>query len=189
LLAVNTLVRSSTRTATCSASGTWWTPTGARCPKVWATSSIRGRSSTPAVPIPCGGGCSPGLPVDTDPGQLRRHRLGHAGQPADPVEHLVVLHHLRLIERLRPRRSVRSGAGRPVGPRPVDAVRLHATVATVTTASTATSPFRPPPPSPPSSTTPPTGTCAAAVAASGAPTPTPTPPTPSAPRPPCTRSW
>ena len=51
----------------------------------------------------------PGVAVDADPGQLRGHRRLDARRPADPVEHLVVLHHLRHPQRLRP--------GRPGDPR------------------------------------------------------------------------
>ena len=83
-----------------------------------------------------------GIAVDADPGQLRGHRRRHAGHPADPVEHLVVLHHLRLAQRVRPRRPghpgppdrrsvldrwmrsrlARHGGGRHRGPRRLRAV-------------------------------------------------------------------
>ena len=56
-----------------------------------------------------------GLAVDADPGQLRGHRHRHAGLVAHAVEHLVVLHHLRGAERLRPVRPRRCPR-RPTGP-------------------------------------------------------------------------
>ena len=132
----------------------------------------------------------PGVPVDADPGQLRRHRRLHAGHPADPVEHLVVLHHLRLAQRVRPGRPGHPRSGRPFGPRPLDAVPPgRHRGRSPPSPSTATSRSRRPRPSPSWSTTSPTGTSGAAGAGSGAPTPTPTRPTRWAPRPPCTRCW
>ena len=97
----------------------------------------------------------------------------HAGHPAHAVEHLVLLHHLRLAERVRP--------GRPGHPRTRATGRCstggcgpgsHATVAAVTEALDGYEPF-------PAATAiaelrrrhSPTGTSAAAAAASGAPTP------------------
>ena len=178
-------------TAMCSASGTSSTPTAARCPRAWATSSIPGRSSTPGGPIHCAGGCSrQGSPWTPTRVSLEAIDACHAGHPVHPVEHLVVLHHLRVAQRVRPRRPGHPGAGDTVGARPVDALPApcHGGCG-----------HRPPrrlravrrrrPPSPSSSTTPPTGTSVAAGAASGAPIPMPTRPTHSAPRPRCTRCW
>ena len=63
-----------------------------------------------------------GVAVDADPGQLRGHRRLDARRAADPVEHLVVLHHLRRAQRVRPGGPGGAGTGGPVDARPVDAV-------------------------------------------------------------------
>ena len=46
----------------------------------------------------------PGVAVDADPGDAGRHRRGHARHAAHAVEHVQLLHDLRVAERVRPRR-------------------------------------------------------------------------------------
>ena len=71
-----------------------------------ATSSTRGRCSTPAAPTPCAGGCSP-----RDRRGRRRARASgaidasHARDAGDALEHLQLLHDVRLAQQLRPARS------------------------------------------------------------------------------------
>ena len=74
-----------------------------------------------------------GLAVDAHPGQLRGHRRGYAGHPADPVEHVVVLHHLRLAQPVRSGRPGHPGARRTARCSTAGCGRgSHATVAEVT---------------------------------------------------------
>ena len=57
-----------------------------------------------------------GIPVDPDSRHLRRHRRHHPGRAVDGVEHVVLLRHLRLAQRLRPERPAPSRR-RPTGHR------------------------------------------------------------------------
>ncbi len=80
----------------------------------WTILDTQGRRRPPLVDV------QPGLPVDADPRQPVRHRHGAARHVAEAVEHLQLLHHLRLAQRFRP-----GGSGDPGGrgsrcPRPLD---------------------------------------------------------------------
>jgi len=123
LLAVNTLVRGTTpyRNVLClghivDADGRKMSKSIGNVIDPWEILTTRGADPLRWVDV------LPGLAVDADTGELRGHRLGHAGHAADPVEHLVVLHHLRVAQRLRPLGPRHPGPRRPPGARPVDAV-------------------------------------------------------------------
>ncbi len=64
----------------------------------------------------------PGVALDADPGDARRHRHGHAGHAAHAVEHVQLLHDVRVAERVRPRRRGSAGGGGAGAARPLDPV-------------------------------------------------------------------